>query len=485
MTFSNQVLRLLERVNFWSELNTFSSETGVELERATVPLADPTDKLENIGGSLYFNGTLLANAAASGTVTSVGLSAPAIFSVTGTPVTSTGTLALSLVSQSANTVFAGPTSGGGAAPTFRALVAADLPTFGPASITWAMVDKTGSSLADLTTRSAADLSSGTLPDARFPATLPIASGVNLTDLVATQLTSGTIPDARFPATLPAASGVNLTALNASNLSSGTVAAARMPAFTGDATSSAGATALTLATSGVTAASYGDATHVAQVTFDAKGRATTAASVAITFPTVSLTSGVSGVLPIANGGTGKSTLPTDGQLLIGKTSDNTWNLATLTGTANQVVVTGGAGSITLSTPQSIGTASTPQFARIGLGTGAGGSAVLTTAGQINTGLFAATSTVGGTLCTFNWANGMVQSLTMTAACTFTFSNPITGVGYYRIFLLQDGTGGWTVTWPGTVKWSGGVAPTLSAANKMDILTFFWNGTSYYGTSNLNY
>jgi hypothetical protein len=46
---------------------------------------------------------------------------------------------------------------------------------------------------------------------------------------AADLTSGTIPDARFPATLPAASGVNLTSLNASALASGTVADARLSA----------------------------------------------------------------------------------------------------------------------------------------------------------------------------------------------------------------------------------------------------------------
>ena len=46
---------------------------------------------------------------------------------------------------------------------------------------------------------------------------------------ATNLAAGTVPDARFPATLPAASGVNLTALNASNLGSGTVPDARLPA----------------------------------------------------------------------------------------------------------------------------------------------------------------------------------------------------------------------------------------------------------------
>lgn len=66
--------------------------------------------------------------AGSGTVTSVGLSAPAIFTVSGSPVTTTGTLTFALATQTANRVWAGPTSGGDAAPTFRALVANDLPT---------------------------------------------------------------------------------------------------------------------------------------------------------------------------------------------------------------------------------------------------------------------------------------------------------------------------------------------------------------------
>jgi len=50
------------------------------------------------------------------------------------------------------------------------------------TLPWASVSKTGSSLADLATRSATDLTSGTLPNARFPATLPAASGTNLTSL---------------------------------------------------------------------------------------------------------------------------------------------------------------------------------------------------------------------------------------------------------------------------------------------------------------
>jgi plastocyanin len=88
----------------------------------------------------------------------------------------------------------------------------------------------------ITALNATELTSGTVPDARFPATLPASSGANLTALNATQLTSGTVPDARFPATLPTASGTNLTALNATQLTSGTVPIDRIGA-TGTASAS--------------------------------------------------------------------------------------------------------------------------------------------------------------------------------------------------------------------------------------------------------
>lgn len=63
--------------------------------------------------------------------------------------------------------------------------------------TWAQIDKTTSSLTDLATRSAGALSSGTLPDARFPATLPALSGVNLTALNGSNISSGTVGTARL------------------------------------------------------------------------------------------------------------------------------------------------------------------------------------------------------------------------------------------------------------------------------------------------
>lgn len=123
--------------------------------------------------------------------------------------------------------------------------------------------------ASLTNLNASNLASGTVPDARFPATLPATSGANLTALNASNLGSGTVPDARFPATLPAASGANLTSLNASNLASGTVGTARLGSGTansgtflrGDGTwATAGGTPTTAqvlsATAGLTAGDVG-------------------------------------------------------------------------------------------------------------------------------------------------------------------------------------------------------------------------------------
>jgi len=63
----------------------------------------------------------------AGTVTSVGLSLPNIFTISNSPVTTTGTLTATLASQTANNVFAAP-NGSAGTPTFRALVSADIPT---------------------------------------------------------------------------------------------------------------------------------------------------------------------------------------------------------------------------------------------------------------------------------------------------------------------------------------------------------------------
>jgi len=66
-----------------------------------------------------------------GTVTSVSLSLPAMFTVTGSPVTGLGTLGATLASQSANTFLVAP-DGSAGAPTFRVMATGDLPAAGTA-----------------------------------------------------------------------------------------------------------------------------------------------------------------------------------------------------------------------------------------------------------------------------------------------------------------------------------------------------------------
>lgn len=71
----------------------------------------------------------IAATGGDGTVTSVGLiDGTGLFTISGSPVTTSGNLTLSsFTNKAANEVFAGPTSGGPGTPSFRMLVAADIP----------------------------------------------------------------------------------------------------------------------------------------------------------------------------------------------------------------------------------------------------------------------------------------------------------------------------------------------------------------------
>lgn len=88
------------------------------------------------------------------------------------------------------------------------------------------------------------------------------------------------------------------------------------------------------------------------------------------------------------------------------------------------------------------------------------------------------TVTGSV-TFNWNTSNIKRLVLAnTGIPISFSNPAPGATY-TIILVQDGNGSRTVTWP-TIKWAGGSTPTLStAANKTDIVTLVYDGSSYYG------
>lgn len=135
----------------WINFNTATSPpvTSVNSQLGAVVIGNadsikkyPVDTTSHRQGYvLTFDSTnhkwvLAAGSGSSGTVTSVGMTVPSFLTVGGTPVTTAGTLAVSTVNQSANTVFAGPATGSSAAPGFRAIVNADLPTSGVSAGTY-------------------------------------------------------------------------------------------------------------------------------------------------------------------------------------------------------------------------------------------------------------------------------------------------------------------------------------------------------------
>jgi hypothetical protein len=103
-----------------------------EISGSTVDIGNVTP-ISTIGGNLIFYPTNFSGG--TGSVTSVTFTGDGtILSATpSAPVTTSGTLTATLLPQNANRVLAGPASGGAALPTFRALVAADLPASAPVS----------------------------------------------------------------------------------------------------------------------------------------------------------------------------------------------------------------------------------------------------------------------------------------------------------------------------------------------------------------
>ena len=86
-------------------------------------------------------------------------------------------------------------------------------------------------------------------------------------------------------------------------------------------------------------------------------------------------------------------------------------------------------------------------------------------------------------TINLRDGTVFTHTLSENVTYTFSNPAAS-GYASTFTLkvtQDSSAR-TITWPGSVDWAGGTAPTISTGNgEVDVFVFHTvdGGTTYYG------
>jgi hypothetical protein len=116
------------------------------------------------------------------------------------------------------------------------------------------------------------------------------------------------------------------------------------------------------------------------------------------------------------------------------------------------------------------------------------------GELNLGA----NSIGGTLKSvtpyigpgttdIDWTSGNFAAMTFGASnSSFAFTANPSNAGLLILELTQDATGSRTATWPAAVKWPNGTAPTLTtAANSVDVIRFFFDGTNYYGTYDLNF
>jgi len=97
-----------------------------------------------------------------------------------------------------------------------------------------------------------------------------------------------------------------------------------------------------------------------------------------------------------------------------------------------------------------------------------------------------ATTGNGTTTIDWGLGNLMFFTFgTQDETFSFTAP-PNPKRVLMWLKQDGVGGRTVVWPSTVRWPGGVEPTLTTIpNSVDIVALAWDGNDYYGGCNLNF
>jgi hypothetical protein len=312
-----------------SSLDISIGGTGASTANAALNNLLP-DQSGQAGKVLSTDGTDTSWVAAGvGSVTSVALAAPTEFTVSGSPITTLGTLTFTKATQAANSVWAGPTTGSASAPAFRSLVLADLPGSIPYSsltLTGALVDAdlsgtaaiSWSKLASTTADRAiiSDGSGGLSPSTVTSTELGYVSGVTSalqtqldgkqplsSELTAVAALSSTGMLARtgsgsyVPRTITAGTGISVS--NGTGVSGNPTISSTVTQYTdGDAEAAVGGilqnssnVTLTYSAVGPTitadlvdtsvgAGSFGTASSVGSFTVDAKGRLTAAGSTSI-------------------------------------------------------------------------------------------------------------------------------------------------------------------------------------------------------------
>lgn len=208
--------------------------------------------------------------------------------------------------------------------------------------------------------------------------------------------------------------------------------------------------------------------------------------------VNLTSQVTGTLPVANGGTGATTFTgyVKGSGTSALTASATIPTSDLSGTLG--VANGGTGAATLTGyVKGTGTSAMTASAAIPVAD-VTGAAPLASPTFTGTATFATTDALGPVrqnivavaALDIDCSAGNYFTKTIAANSTFTFSNAPASRAFAFTLELTHTSG--TVTWPATVRWPGGTAPTLTTS-RVHLFTFVTDdgGSNWRAASQVNY
>ena len=448
----------------------------------------PANGALDIGNGTGFTRTTLTAGSnititnAAGSITIAATGSTGVSTVTGTsPVVSSGGAnpAISLAtaygdtlnpyaSKTANYILAAP-NGTAGVPTFRAIVAADIPTLNQ--------NTTGTASNVTGTVAIANGGTGqTTASAGFNALSPITStgdliignGVNSAVRLGIGTSGYVLTSNGTTATWSASTGgvtsfqTSLSGLTPSTASTGAVTlAGTLGLSSGGSGQTTAQLAMNAFAGAVTSGSYlrGNGTNVVMSTIQAADVPT------LNQNTTGTAANVTGTVAIANGGTGLTTTPANGALDIGNGTGFT--RTTLTGTASQIAVTNASGSITLSLPSTINVNTSGSAASLSatLAIASGGTGQTTASAAFNA-LSPVTST--GDLIIGNGVNSA------TRLAIGTNGYVLTSNGTTASWSAASG-GGATITNDTTT--STNVYPLFAAATSGSLTTVYTGNTKY--------
>ena len=453
------------------------------------------------GTNLYFNNTRARNAI-SVTSPIIYNSGTGVFSIPNATSSVAGYLTASdwtlfnskigaFTAQTANTFYAGPASGVNALPTFRVIVASDIPTLNQNT-----TGNAGSATKLAVTKNINGVAFDGSADINIYATVgaPITFDNSGTGGLTTTTFNGSVAKTISYNTIGAAPAIGSTAINTvGSITSGTWLGNIIDASHGGAGTTTGI--LKANGSGLVSAAIGGTDFENPLTFSLP--------LSRTSNTISLsaaTSAANGYLTSAdwilfNGkqtsivaGTGV-TLSGGNTVSIGQsvatTASPSFSGATITGLNVAGIVTNSAAGVLATVPSTgsgnIVRSTSPTLVTPVLGDATASSVIIS--GDVTAKRFKLTmpnAITAAATTTIDLSTGNVFTVNMGLnVTTLTLTNPV--VGTYLIKFVQDATGTRDVTFPTTWKWAGGVIPSLTnTSGKLDIVTLIYDGTTYYTT-----